>query len=192
MKHKILRIFILLLALPIKVLKPLRNTLKRIFFQVLAEGQLSGINPTVQFDGLVELKGKKIKFGNYARIGYSVQIEANENGSVEIEEEVRINRGTTIVSYTNVKIGAYTMIGEFVSIRDANHGIAPNEFIKKQPHDTKAISIGKDCWIGRGACILPGVTIGDGAIIGANSVVTKSIPDGAIAVGSPAKAIKNR
>jgi acetyltransferase-like isoleucine patch superfamily enzyme len=64
--------------------------------------------------------------------------------------------------------------------------------MRYQPHTSKPILIGRDVWIGRGSCILPGVTIGEGAVIGANSVVTGDISDFAIAAGAPAKVIKMR
>ena len=84
------------------------------------------------------------------------------------------------------------MIGEFATIRDANHGTEAGKTVHSQSHKAEAIQIGKDVWIGRGVAILPGVNIGDGSIVGANSVVTKSIPAGMIAVGSPANVIKKR
>ena len=79
-----------------------------------------------------------------------------------------------------------------VQITDNNHTTDGNNLIKYQLSTIKSISIGQDCWIGSGAKILAGVTIGNGAVIGANSVVTKDIPPFAIAVGSPARVIKYR
>ncbi|MBC8193602.1 MAG: acyltransferase [FCB group bacterium] len=114
------------------------------------------------------------------------------SGQIILGAEVRINRGTTLVAYDSIEIGNQTLIGEFVSIRDANHGISPNQPVREQAHEASAIKIGRDVWIGRGSVILPGVEIGDHSIIGANSVVSKSIPPGSIAVGSPAKPIRKR
>ena len=79
-----------------------------------------------------------------------------------------------------------------MSIRDANHGIEHGRPFRTQEHKTDAISIGSDVWIGRGSAILKGVTIGHGAIIGANSVVTHDIPENAIAVGAPARIVRYR
>jgi acetyltransferase-like isoleucine patch superfamily enzyme len=75
-------------------------------------------------------------------------------------------------------------------ITDVNHGIAQGELIRKQSLVSKPVRIGNDVWVGAGCSMLPGVTIGDGAVIGARAVVTHDIPAGAIAVGSPAKVIK--
>jgi virginiamycin A acetyltransferase len=113
-------------------------------------------------------------------------------------------------------IGMHTYIGAGGFITKSTIGnystIANNVFIGQWEHDYKQIAlsgqlynfnsyekytqdtciIGNDVWIGVGAIVLRGVTIGDGVVIGANSVVTKDIPDYAIAVGSPAKVIKYR
>lgn len=146
---------------------------------------------SIQADGKVFGKGN-IRIGSSSRIGRDVELQSEENGSIRIGKDVRVNTGCTIVSYSKISIGDHTLIGEYVSIRDANHGTARDSLIKKQPHSSKPIIIGKDVWIGRGSCILPGVTIGDGAVIGANSVVTKDIPGNSIAVGSPASGISER
>jgi acetyltransferase-like isoleucine patch superfamily enzyme len=74
-----------------------------------------------------------------------------------------------------------------------DHGILPNMLIGKQPLQSKGrILIDDDAWLGFGVIVLSGVRIGKGAVVGAGSVVTRDIPDGAIAVGSPARVIKMR
>jgi acetyltransferase-like isoleucine patch superfamily enzyme len=100
--------------------------------------------------------------------------------------------GTVIVSYEHISIGDHTLIGEYVSIRDANHGVEPGTPIREQPHAAEGIDIGRDVWIARGAVILKGVTIGDGAVIAANSVVTKDVEPMMIVGGIPAKPIRRR
>lgn len=87
------------------------------------------------------------------------------------------------------------MTGRFVLITDNGHGRSIAEESNIPPLKRKTFSkgpviIGKNVWIGDKATVLPGVTIGDGAIIGANSVVTKDIPANSIAVGIPAKVVK--
>ena len=67
-----------------------------------------------------------------------------------------------------------------------------DKLIRKQPLCSKPITIGNDVWVGAGSSILPGITIGDGAVIGARSVVTHDIPPNAIVVGSPAEIIRYR
>ena len=77
-------------------------------------------------------------------------------------------------------------------ISSENHGMDPEseKSYMRQPLVSKPVSIGDGCWIGEKVCILPGVTIGKKCVIGAGSVVTKSIPDYSIAVGNPAKVVK--
>lgn len=109
-----------------------------------------------------------------------------------IGSNVTIGRGTIISVKSTCEIGSYTLIGPNVQIQDSNHSTDRSNLIKYQRAEIKPINIGCDCWIGAGAKVLAGVTIGNGAVIGANAVVTKDIPDFAIAVGCPARVIKFR
>lgn len=190
---RILGVLTSILALPLRLLLPLVYPAQRIVYLTLAKVRLPNLSQTVQIDGPVAIIGTgNVGIGERSRVSRQVELGTEENGHIKIGENVRINRGSTIFSYTGVTIGDHSLIGEFVTIRDANHGIAPDQTIRSQPHNSERISIGEDVWIGRGVVILPGVTIGDGSVIGANSVVTKDIEPGMIAVGSPAKVIKNR
>jgi maltose O-acetyltransferase len=91
-----------------------------------------------------------------------------------------------------ISIGNDVMIGPKSIIWGRDHGISKNKPMKYQEHNKEPIVIGNDVWIGANVTILKGVTIEDGAVIGAGSVVTKDIPKYAIAVGNPAKVIKYR
>ena len=92
----------------------------------------------------------------------------------------------------NITIGDDVLIGPKTIIWGRDHGTKKHTLIKQQPHRKKTIIIGNDVWIGANVTILKGVNIKDGAVIGAGSVVTKDIPEYAIAVGNPAKVIKFR
>jgi acetyltransferase-like isoleucine patch superfamily enzyme len=92
-----------------------------------------------------------------------------------------------------IEIGSGVMIAPTCALYSYNHGIAPNQTIRKQPLQSKGpIIIGDEAWLGVRATILSGVKIGNGAVIGAGSVVYNDVPDGAIAVGVPARIQKNR
>jgi acetyltransferase-like isoleucine patch superfamily enzyme len=115
------------------------------------------------------------------------------SGDIEIGENTFIGSFSVIGSNESVKIGNYVMIAQAVSIRDTDHKFDKLDIpMNRQGITTSPVVIKDDVWIGYGAVITKGVTIGKGAIIGANAVVTKDIPDYAIAVGIPAKVIRYR
>ena len=151
------------------------------------------VPPTTQFDGPVYAAGgTRVVFGHHCRLGRGAFFETSGEGTIAIGAHVRVNAGTFIVAANAITIGDDTLIGEYVSIRDADHGMASGTPMRLQPQNAESITIGRDVWIARGAAILKGVTIGDGAVIAANSVVTKDVPAMAIAAGSPALVIKQR
>ena len=88
------------------------------------------------------------------------------------------------------EIGQHVLIASNVFISTENHGMNPHQSYQDQPLISKSVIIGDNCWIGERAMIMPGVRIGEGSIIGAGAVVTKDIPPYSIAVGNPAKVIK--
>ena len=111
---------------------------------------------------------------------------------LNIGNNVTIGRNTIISIKDKCSIGSYTLIGPFVQITDNNHSTNRENLIKFQRAAIKPITIGQDVWIGSGAKVLGGVSIGNGAVIGANAVVTKDVPPFAIVGGVPAKVIKYR
>ena len=115
--------------------------------------------------------------------------------SIIIGDNVHIETDCHISAINSIEIGNNVLIASFVYISDHQHG--NNDYfdiltppIERNLFSKGAIKIGNNVWIGEKVCILPGVTIGDGAIIGAGSTVTKDIPSYSIAVGNPARVIK--
>lgn len=148
---------------------------------------------STQFDGpVMAVGGGTLRLGERCRLGRGVLFDTAESGAITVGAHVRINAGTVIAGSLEVSIGDDTLIGEYVSIRDANHGLASAALIRTQPLERAPIRIGRDVWIGRGCCILKGVTIGDGAVVGANSVVTGDVAAGAIHAGVPARNVGAR
>ena len=99
------------------------------------------------------------------------------------------NFNLTLVDDTHIYVGDYTMFGPNVTVATAGHPILPE--LRQQGYQYNApVRIGKNCWIGAGVVIVPGVTIGDNVVIGAGSIVTKDIPDNVIAVGNPCKVLR--
>lgn len=117
---------------------------------------------------------------------------------IEIGRSTYIGIGTIIHSTGpaldkgGIKIGDGTLIGANCLIQDTDHGTVKGKPIREQPNSAAPIVIGCDCWIGAAVCILKGSHIKNGAIIGANAVVTSDINDDGIAVGVPARIIKYR
>jgi len=174
-------------------MRPLKYAWKRIYFTSRLAGKISDMDFSVQCDGRVHVSGtRNIHLGKRCRLGMETELRTMENGKIHLGDDTRLNRGCTLTSYSEIFIDDFTIIGEFVSIRDANHGMKLGKPMRYQPHTLKNIRIGQDVWIARGSCILAGVTIGEGSVIGANSVVTKDIPPHSIAAGVPAKVIKKR
>jgi acetyltransferase-like isoleucine patch superfamily enzyme len=151
------------------------------------------IPASTQFDGPVNLVGTgQITLGEYCRLGRGVTLETSGGGKIVIGNCVRINAGSVISAHIKIEIGDDSLIGEYVSIRDANHGTQRNELIRLQELDASPVFVGKDVWIGRGSCVLKGITISNGAVIGANSVVVRDVDEGDIVAGIPARLIKKR
>lgn len=104
---------------------------------------------------------------------------------ITLGEHVFINYNCTMLDSGGIHIGDHTLIGPNCQFYTPNH---PTDHIeRREPKETAfPIRIGKDCWIGGGAIVLPGVTIGDRCIIAAGSVVTKDVPDDSLVAGVPA------
>ena len=90
---------------------------------------------------------------------------------------------------THIYIGDATMLGPNVVIATAGHPIDP-ELRKRGLQYNLPVYIGRNCWLGAGVIVMPGITIGDNTVIGAGSVVTKDIPSGVVAVGNPCKVLR--
>lgn len=148
------------------------------------------------------IRGRKyIKGAKFLTTGINLRIdvifEKNFTPILLIGDNVQINDYVHIAVAKGVYIGDNTLIASKVFISDHNHGnyTGNNQSSPMTPPIerelfSKEVKIGSNVWIGEFVSILPGVTIGDGSIIGSMSVVTKDIPEFSIAVGSPAKVIK--
>lgn len=130
----------------------------------------------------------------FAEIGESCYIEppfhANFGGKhVHFGSHIYANFNFTTVDDTHIYVGDYTMFGPNVVLATAGHPI--NAELRQKGYQYNApIHIGRNCWLGSGVLVLPGITIGDNVIIGAGSVVTKDIPSNVVAVGNPCKVLR--
>ncbi len=129
-----------------------------------------------------------------AEVGENCYIEppfhSNWGGkNVHLGKNVYFNFNVTLVDDTHIYVGDYTMLGPNVVVATAGHPILP-ELREKALQFNLPVKIGRNCWLGAGVIVLPGVTIGDNTVIGAGSVVTKDIPANVVAVGNPCKVLR--
>lgn len=170
------------------------------FSVVLETDQLNKYYENVVFEDKCAIKGPAyVKIGKNSRIGYNTTISViNEHFGEKFNPIMTIGEETNIGSYNafgvcnKITIGNNVLFGPYIHINDHTHCYQDiSKPVIKQPIYSKGpIIIEDECWIGFGSHILSGVTIGKHSVIGANSVVTKSIPPYSVAVGSPAKVVK--
>ncbi len=130
----------------------------------------------------------------FAEVGEGCYIEppfhANFGGAhVHFGKNVYANFNLTVVDDTHIYVGNGTMFGPNVTLATAGHPIDPKLRAATYQYNM-AIHIGKNCWLGAGVIVLPGITIGDNVVIGAGSVVTRDLPDNVIAVGNPCHVLR--
>lgn len=139
-------------------------------------------------------KRKELLKKMLAEVGEECYIEppfhANWAGRyIHFGNSVYANFGLTCVDDTHIYIGDKTMFGPNVVLATANHPILP-ELREKAYQYNKEIHIGRNCWLGAGVIVVPGISIGDNSVIGAGSVVTRDIPDNVLAVGNPCRVLR--
>jgi acetyltransferase-like isoleucine patch superfamily enzyme len=180
----------------VAVLRPclgLREGGRRMWaFASLAAQLRTPLDSSVVVLGAPDVLGSaNIQLGRELMLSPGLHLETQEHGRIVIGDRAVISRGTHIVSFSSVTIGDDAMIGEYVSIRDANHSYG-GVTLRDAGHTSAAITIGRNVWIGRGAAILSGVTIGDNAVVGANAVVTHSVAANQVVAGVPARPIARK
>jgi maltose O-acetyltransferase len=108
--------------------------------------------------------------------------------NIELGERVFFNFNCVVLDVCPVRIGSFTIFGPAVQILTPMHPF--NAELRRRQEFGKPVEIGSDVWVGGGAIILPGVTIGSRAVIGAGSVVTRDVPEAVLAAGNPCRAIR--
>lgn len=162
---------------------------RRVWAHARLRASITGpVDPSVVIMGVAEVRGAgRVEVGKNLFLYPGLYLETQEPGRIVIGDDVVMSRGVHIVAFQEIVIGARTLIGEYASLRDANHRFGEDQAIRRSGHDAAPIRIGRNVWIARGVMVLPGVTIGDGAVIGANAVVTRDVAPGAVVIGVPAR-----
>lgn len=158
----------------------------------------------VRFDGSAWLRAIEIpRFPERIRLGHGVALDrgvtllvseheknASDDGPViSLGERCYVNRQTMLDACDSLSIGPGTMIGPFCYLTDHDHVRDEQGSLTSGQLKSAPVRLGKDCWLGAHVSVLKGVTIGDGAVVGAGAVVTKDVPAGATVVGNPARVI---
>jgi len=133
---------------------------------------------------------------NQMKLGKSVIIKSGLKVSrprkITIHDNVSIHNNCTLQAQARITIGKNSLIAANCTIVTANHDVTKRGVEAMHAIERKAVNIGEGCWLGVNVVILPGVTIGNNAVIAAGSVVTRDMPENMICMGTPAKPIKER
>lgn len=124
--------------------------------------------------------------GNSAWLQPPFYCDYGEN--IYLGERVYFNFNCVVLDVCEVRIGNFTLFGPAVQIYTATHPM--NAELRRKQEFAKPIKVGDDVWVGGGAILCPGVTIGSRSVIGAGSVVTKNVPEGVFAAGNPCRVIR--
>ncbi|CAA9509179.1 MAG: hypothetical protein AVDCRST_MAG85-2235 [uncultured Solirubrobacteraceae bacterium] len=137
-------------------------------------------------------KDAKLHLGRWSWIGHGCKIRVHE-GEVRIGAKTVIGQECTFSGFQHISIGRECIVADRAMFIDFDHGVVEvDRPIRMQGIYKRDVRIGHNCWIGYGAAVLRGVTIGDNAILGTYTVATKDIPANAVAVGQPAKVVRMR
>jgi acetyltransferase-like isoleucine patch superfamily enzyme len=137
-------------------------------------------------------RGAELRLGRFSWLGDGTKIRCHE-GVVEIGPKTVFGQECTISAYKRVRIGEGCVIADRAMFIDFDHGVVEVERpIRHQGIYKRETIIGSNVWIGYNACFLRGVRVGDNAIVGTNSVVTKDVPANAVVGGVPARIIRMR
>jgi acetyltransferase-like isoleucine patch superfamily enzyme len=166
-----------------------RRYLTRVGRRGLRTDGLAFIGPGV----VLEIgKTARIELGRWSWVGHGTKIRAHE-GVVSDGAKTVMGQECTISAFQRVSIGRECVIADRVMMIDFDHGVVEVERpIRQQGIYKRDVRIGNNVWIGYGACILRGVTVGDNSIIGTNAVVTKDVPANSVVAGVPARVIRKR
>jgi acetyltransferase-like isoleucine patch superfamily enzyme len=159
-------------------------------------------NPGVIIQGMVWLdRGARLSarpgygrliIGPWVHVGAGTSLRSHE-GTLRVGERAIFARHVSVNCYLDIEIGASAMIADYVYISDFDHRFEDHDRpIRLQGIAKSRVRIGRDVWLGTKVTVARGAVVGDHAVVGANAVVTRDIPAYAVAVGVPARVIRDR
>lgn len=123
--------------------------------------------------------------------GMLVPLQGGGDPILTIGDRCMFGKGLSIVAHERIEIGEDTVAGHYVYITDQNHGYRDIDLpIGRQMWKNAPVRIGDSCWLGHGAIVVPGVTIGRHVVVAAGSVVTRDVPDLCVVAGAPARIVR--
>jgi acetyltransferase-like isoleucine patch superfamily enzyme len=157
---------------------------------VIGAGGTSGVMQYDRRRGALYLAGRLV-LGEGSKIGFATKIRVGTDGTMTVGPRTDINAGCLVICRQEVTVGADCQLSWGLTILDNDsHPLADDEGSLTDEVPTAPVRIGDHVWIGAEAMVLPGVTIGDGAVVAARAVVTKDVPAGALVGGNPARVIR--
>jgi acetyltransferase-like isoleucine patch superfamily enzyme len=137
-------------------------------------------------------KGAVLRLGRWSWLGHGCKIRVHE-GEVSIGAKTVMGQECTISAYQHVSIGRECIVADRVMLIDFDHGVVEADRpVRLQGIYKRDVRVGNNVWIGYGACFLRGVSVGDNCVIGTSTVVTRDLPDNAVAAGVPARVLRMR
>ena len=163
-------------------------------FGRFGSGSLICFPPTALFGEQAIVLGDDTMIGPHCSItvGMVPKQELIADTMLTIGDRCVIGRGSSIAAHFSIEIGDDVYFGPNVYVTDQNHGNSdPTQPVGRQTQPEQAVVIGARSWLATGVVVTPGVTIGEGVSVGANSVVTRDLPDGCTAAGAPARILSS-
>ncbi len=154
-----------------------------------------GANTVIMDDvTIIARESTYIEIGEGVHLCERVYLDTEHKGGyIEIKDNVYIGTGTTLFGHEGLEIGEYSLLAQNITLTPYSHIFDdPDDVIINQGGHSEKVTIGRDCYLGMGVCVMYSGNIGDGSVVGAGSTVVKPIPPYSIAVGTPAKVIKKR
>lgn len=135
-----------------------------------------------------------ITIGSNVLINDRVYLDSErEDGYITVGDYVYIGTGTTLFGHYGLEIGEHSLLAQNITITPYSHKFEdPNDYIINQGGHSRKVTIGKDVYLGMNVCVLYSADVCDGSIVGSGSVVVKTVPPYSVAVGNPAKVIRER